>query len=51
MSGWAVTRPELWETKISRPATLDERIGDFALADIPTVVSQAPYYPGLKHKT
>jgi hypothetical protein len=24
----AVTRPELWETKISRPATLDECIGD-----------------------
>jgi hypothetical protein len=25
----AVTRPELWETKISRPATLDECIGDY----------------------
>ncbi len=29
-SGWAVIRPELWETKICRPATLDECIGDFA---------------------
>jgi hypothetical protein len=25
-----VTRPELWETKISRPATLDECIGDLS---------------------
>jgi hypothetical protein len=28
-----VTRPELWETKISRPATLDECIGDYALTE------------------
>ena len=29
-----VTRPELWETKISRPATLDECIGDLSLMEI-----------------
>jgi hypothetical protein len=32
-SGWAVTRPESWETKISRPATLDECINDYALVE------------------
>jgi hypothetical protein len=30
-SGWAVTRPELWETKISRSAMLDACIGNAAI--------------------
>ena len=32
----AVIRPELWETKISRPATLDECIGDYAQIEVAT---------------
>ena len=31
ISGQPVIRPELWETKISRPATLDECICDFCV--------------------
>jgi hypothetical protein len=36
-SGLAVTRPEMWETKISRPATLDACIGDDALTENQTL--------------
>jgi hypothetical protein len=39
----AVTRPALWETKISRPATFDECIGDLPLVE-KAVTNQLHYH-------
>jgi hypothetical protein len=44
-----VIRPELWETKVSRPATLDECIGDdapLATADRLTQFGHCNHPPG-----
>ena len=40
-------RPELWEMKISRPATLDECIGDFASTELTLDCFRAADHPYL----